>query len=81
MVDVFLQKGEKEAILLKSNKIETKNTHGTGCTLSSAIAAYLAIGEDLETSVIMAKDYITKAILEEKTLYLEMVMEQLIISL
>lgn len=66
MVDVFLQKGDKEATLLQSNKIETKNTHGTGCTLSSAIAAYLAMGKDLETSVIMAKDYITKAILEGK---------------
>ena len=70
MVDVFLKKGEKEATLLKSNKIETKNTHGTGCTLSSAIAAYLAMGEDLETSVIMAKDYITKAILEGKDVIL-----------
>ncbi|MBD1555877.1 bifunctional hydroxymethylpyrimidine kinase/phosphomethylpyrimidine kinase [Vibrio sp. S9_S30] len=40
----------------------TKNTHGTGCTLSSAIASYLAQGHTLERSVSMAKHYITKAI-------------------
>ncbi|MCK9163970.1 MAG: bifunctional hydroxymethylpyrimidine kinase/phosphomethylpyrimidine kinase [Bacteroidales bacterium] len=66
MVDVFQIKGNREAILLKSNKIETINTHGTGCTLSSAIAAYLAIGNDLETSVRMGKEYITEAILKGK---------------
>ena len=45
-------------------RVETVNTHGTGCTLSSAIAANLALGYDLHTSVARAKDYISKAISE-----------------
>ncbi|MEW6643563.1 MAG: bifunctional hydroxymethylpyrimidine kinase/phosphomethylpyrimidine kinase [Pseudomonadota bacterium] len=43
-------------------RIATRNTHGTGCSLSSAIAAGLARGEDLVTAVRRAKDYITAAI-------------------
>ena len=43
-------------------RIQTKNTHGTGCTLSSAIASYLALGESLESAVEKAKDYVTHAI-------------------
>lgn len=43
-------------------RIDTTNTHGTGCTLSSAIASNLAKGFDMERSVKMAKDYISKAL-------------------
>lgn len=43
-------------------RIETKNTHGTGCTLSSAIAANVAKGYGLEESVSRAKDFISMAI-------------------
>lgn len=43
-------------------RIDTANTHGTGCTLSSAIASNLAKGFDMERSVKMAKDYISKAL-------------------
>ncbi len=43
-------------------KINNENTHGTGCTLSSAIACGLAKGMDLETSIQMAKDYISGAL-------------------
>lgn len=43
-------------------RIHTKNTHGTGCTLSSAIASYLALGESLENAVQKAKCYVTGAI-------------------
>ena len=43
-------------------RIDNPNTHGTGCTLSSAIAANLAKGYDLETSVERAKDYISGAL-------------------
>ncbi len=43
-------------------RIENPNTHGTGCTLSSAIAANLAKGCDLETAVKRAKDYISGAL-------------------
>jgi hydroxymethylpyrimidine/phosphomethylpyrimidine kinase len=43
-------------------RLNTRNVHGTGCTLSSAIAAGLAKGESLENAVRQAKDYITAAI-------------------
>lgn len=45
-----------------SVRIATKNTHGTGCTLSSAITANLALGHSLNQAVSLAKDYITVAI-------------------
>ena len=47
---------------LSAPRIATENTHGTGCTLSSAIAAGLAKGNDLETAVAAAKDYLTAAL-------------------
>lgn len=47
---------------LKEERIETRNNHGTGCTLSSAIAAFLAKGADMETAVKKAKQFITGAI-------------------
>ena len=43
-------------------RVDTKNTHGTGCTLSSAIAACLAKGADTPTAVAQAKEYISGAI-------------------
>ncbi len=43
--------------------IKTKNLHGTGCTLSSAIASNLALGKSLEDSIKKAKEYVYKAIL------------------
>ena len=45
-----------------AKRIDTKNTHGTGCTLSSAIASNLALGYDLKNSCKNAKKYITMAI-------------------
>lgn len=45
-----------------SEKIETKNTHGTGCTLSSAVACNAAHGYTLEKSIKNAKDYLTGAL-------------------
>lgn len=49
-------------LALAAPRIATKNTHGTGCSLSSAIAAGLAKGDDMETAVRGAKAYITEAI-------------------
>lgn len=46
-----------------SERINNPNTHGTGCTLSSAIAANLAKGYPLEDSIARAKDYVSQAIL------------------
>ncbi len=48
--------------LLHAARIRTKNTHGTGCTFSAAIAAYLARGEKIEPAIVLAKKYITRAI-------------------
>lgn len=59
-VDFLLQDGVLEQF--SAPRIETQNTHGTGCTLSSAIAAYLAHGSSLKDSVQGAKDYITGAL-------------------
>jgi len=47
-----------------AKRIETKNTHGTGCTYASAIAAELAKGNDVKKAVKIAKAYITKAIMQ-----------------
>jgi hydroxymethylpyrimidine/phosphomethylpyrimidine kinase len=45
-----------------SERIQTKNTHGTGCTFASAIAAYLALGEPVPEAARKAKEYLTGAI-------------------
>ena len=59
-VDVLVE--ENRITRLPAVRIETRNTHGTGCTLSSAIAAGLANGLDLLAAVHQAKQYITEAI-------------------
>lgn len=51
-----------ELYIFEGHKINNPNTHGTGCTLSSAIAANLAKGCDLYSAIKNAKDYITSAI-------------------
>jgi hydroxymethylpyrimidine/phosphomethylpyrimidine kinase len=48
---------------LHSERVETRNTHGSGCTLSSAIASYLARGETLAGAVASARSYVAGAIL------------------
>lgn len=48
--------------ILKTEQVETHHTHGTGCTLSSAITANLALGKDLLSAVRLAKDYVTTAL-------------------
>ena len=59
---VDLLVGQGEVIRLSAKRIKTRNTHGTGCTLSSAIAAGLAKGLDLAASAHDAKAYVTTAI-------------------
>ncbi|NLU06859.1 MAG: bifunctional hydroxymethylpyrimidine kinase/phosphomethylpyrimidine kinase [Clostridiales bacterium] len=49
-------------LTLKGHRVNTKNTHGTGCTLSSAIASFLAKGYDTEKALNLSKQYITRAI-------------------
>ena len=58
--DILYANGE--TVWFEGKRINNPNTHGTGCTLSSAIAANLAKGYDLETSVQRAKDYISLAL-------------------
>lgn len=50
-------------LVLSRPRVETNNTHGTGCTLSAAIAANLALGLSLAQSVEKAKDYVLQALL------------------
>ncbi len=59
-VDLLI--GQGEVVRLAAKRIATQNTHGTGCTLSSAIAAGLAKGRDLITATQEAKTYVTAAI-------------------
>lgn len=59
-IDVFFDGNRLEA--LKTQMVETQDTHGTGCTLSAAIAANLASGLDLTASVQAAKEYVTTAL-------------------
>ena len=59
--DLLFQKG-KAPVWFHGKRIDNSNTHGTGCTLSSAIASNLAKGRDLETSVKYAKNYISGAL-------------------
>lgn len=60
--DDLLLLEEGTAVLLPQQRIDSKNTHGTGCTISSAITSYLAQGYGVEQAVRMAKQYITEAI-------------------
>ena len=62
LVDYLFDAATGETIELPSQRIHTRNTHGTGCTLSSALAAQLAKGETLKQAATNAKTYIEEAI-------------------
>lgn len=68
MTDKLLLKDEARCESFSSQRIETRNLHGTGCTLSSAIATLLASGKSLSAAVKAAKEYMDKAILGGKDL-------------
>lgn len=61
VADLFLQAG-RPLQWLHAPRIATPNTHGTGCTLSSAIAARLALGDDLAQAVVQARDFVRAAL-------------------
>lgn len=63
LVDYFYNAEDNTITKLPSKRVETPNTHGTGCTLSSALAAAIARGEDLTTAALSAKRYIEQAII------------------
>jgi len=58
--DVFVDAAG--VLRLPAPRVATANTHGTGCTLSSAIAARLVLGDDLRTAVSAAKRYLSRAV-------------------
>ena len=60
--DLLYLRQEDKAIFFEARRVKTSNTHGTGCTLSSAIAAGLARGLSLADAVGRAKDYLTGAL-------------------
>lgn len=60
-IDILSILGEPPAYF-RADAVRTTNTHGTGCTLSSAIATYLAMGYDLESAVMRGKLFVTRAI-------------------
>jgi hydroxymethylpyrimidine/phosphomethylpyrimidine kinase len=60
--DLFHSHETAEPLRIDSERIDTPNTHGTGCTLSSAIAAYRAHGYAAEAAVKHAKTYMTEAL-------------------
>ena len=63
LVDYFYNAEDGSMTRLPSKRVNTVNTHGTGCTLSSAFAASLAKGEELTTAARSAKAYIEQAII------------------
>lgn len=62
LVDYFYNAEEDHIIELRSRRVRSNNTHGTGCTLSSALASYLAQGCSLDEAAVKAKEYISGAI-------------------
>lgn len=62
MCDVLYDAKEEKIFHFHAPKIKSSNLHGTGCTLSSAIATKLSQGHPMKESIALAKDYVTKAI-------------------
>lgn len=61
VMDLLLQPGT-EPLWMQAPRIDTANTHGTGCTLSSAIAAHLALGAALPDAVQQAREFVRQAL-------------------
>lgn len=70
MYDLLQVRNESEPHLFAADKVNSSNTHGTGCTLSSAIATYLALGTPLVTAVEKAKQYVWQGILTGKDVHI-----------
>lgn len=66
MCDVLKTRSQQDPYLFAAPKVESRNTHGTGCTLSSAIATYLALGNPIEEAVRKGKEYVYQGILSGK---------------
>lgn len=64
VIDRLLETGEGEVARWEAPRIDTPNSHGTGCTLASAIATGLAQGMPLEPSIARARDFVRLALLD-----------------
>ena len=62
LIDIFYNHETEETVAIQSQRVHTRNTHGTGCTLSSALAAQLAKGLSLTDAAYAALKYINEAI-------------------
>lgn len=62
MIDLLIEAGQSSPFVYKALKVDSTNTHGTGCTLSSAIATLRAQGEPLPDAVARAKEYVRAGI-------------------
>ena len=60
--DLLYLTEEDRFVILEAERVDSRNNHGTGCTLSSAIAAYISRGSQIEDAVRKAKTYIQNAI-------------------
>jgi len=62
MTDMLFIKESAKVVVINNRAVKTKNTHGTGCSLSSAIATHLALGCELEEAVVNSCTYLNEAI-------------------
>lgn len=66
MTDMLYIKENAKLVIINNKTITTNNTHGTGCSLSSSIATYLALGFELEVAVVKSCTYLNEAITSGK---------------
>ena len=64
LTDIFYNAESGQFLPLRSLRVHTPNTHGTGCTLSSALASFLAQGLDLDSAAAAAHKYLAEAIID-----------------
>jgi len=64
MITSLLYNDQNDYQTFKSEKVDTKNTHGSGCTLSSAIASFIARGKSMNEAVAFAQYYVSEAVLK-----------------
>lgn len=70
MCDVLYDSQEGTIHRFRAPKIESRNLHGTGCTLSSAIATKLSQGDSMKDAIVSAKSYVTQAIEAAKDMHI-----------
>ncbi len=62
MTDVLYNDKSKEITIIHNKSVDTINTHGTGCSLSSSIATYMSLGFSLEDATVKGCNYLNEAI-------------------